>query len=443
MSRLRSPYALWIALGLVFALAGFGFDSPDEHFPTLEAAGRLLFGHSTAVWEWDAGLRSWIQPALIAAVLKPFVALGLENRLWLDSIARVFNVLWLLPCIWAVGKISGRTAQWWMACCWPLLVWGTRHGSDTFGIPPMLAGLALFLAGGRPVAAGVLLGFAFELRFTTGLFSVLAVGVATFITRQAKLKDALLAGLGFVATSAVLALFEWTAYSSYSGAGKIPAWKFFEFNILRGSGAYHASPWYELLLYGALLWVPALGFLKAPGLLRNRARPTERWALLSWLACSLLLACIKHKELRFDLPLVPLALIASAPLLAGWHKNLALGLNAAMILVALALYRDPHGAYVRALDEASAASPRAADLWITLYTANFPEFYLRHPMNVHVISPEEARAVCAGGRPGALVTSEPCAGACKLVREIDPGLGYRLRQRISSTPAPRFVYRCD
>jgi hypothetical protein len=436
----RSPYALWLGLGLVFALTGFGFDSPDEHFPTLEIAGRFLFGHYVGVWEWDAGLRSWLQPLFLTAVLKPWVLLGVQNRLWLDSIARVFNVLWFLPAIWAVGKLSGKQSQWWLAACWPLLVWGTRHGSDTFCIPPMLAGLALFLTSTRPLLAGALLGAAFELRFTTGLFSVLAVGVATFVTRQTRLRSALTAGAGFVAAAAVLGLFDWLGYWYFNGAGKLPAWKFFQFNILLGSGSYNPSPWYELLFYGLLIWVPPFAWLKVPAVLRDRSgEKTPRWALLTWIACSFVLACVKHKELRFDLPLVPFALMATVPYLSGRMFKLSAGLNVLMLLTALVLYRDPHGAFVRAIDAAS--QDREVDLWITVYTANFPEFYLRQNMRTHVISLEEGNQVCAEQRPGTLVTTESCS-SCTLLREIDPGLGYRLRQLISITPAPKYVYRC-
>src|SRR3712207_3092102 len=123
MTKPWAPYALWLALGLLFALAGAGFDSPDEHFPTLEAAGGLLFGHWTMTWEWNQGLRSWIPPLVLAALLKPFVALGVESRLWLDSIARGFETLWMLPAVWATGRLGGARAALWLVGSWWLLAW--------------------------------------------------------------------------------------------------------------------------------------------------------------------------------------------------------------------------------------------------------------------------------------------------------------------------------
>jgi hypothetical protein len=328
-----------------------------------------------------------------------------------------------------------------MAAAWPLLAWGTRHGSDTFAIPPLLAGFALFLTGpvGWRVLAGALLGVAFELRFTTGVISVLGVGVAVYVTRQVKQRDGLLAGLGFVAAAAALGAADWLLYKLTSGSGKLPAWEFFSFNILKGSGSFHASPWYELLLYTLLFTVPPLGWL-ALGRLRRSPSGSERWAALTWLAVSLVFACVKHKELRFVMPLVPLSCLATASLLRASETRAAAAFNALLIALVLLLYRDPHGGLVRALDAASGAAQHT-DLWIAGVSADFPEFYVRRRMTIHFISDEEARKVCAEKRPGALVTSEPC-GACELVREVDQGLGYRLRQRVSSTPAYRYVYRC-
>jgi hypothetical protein len=432
----RNPYALWLGLGLLFALSGVGFDSPDEHFPTLEAAGRILFGYSQTTWEWQGGLRSWLQPGILAAALKPWVALGVENRLWLDSIARVFNVFWMLPAIWAIGRLSSRESQLWAAAAWPFLAWATRHGSDTFGIPPLLVGFALFVVASRPLLAGLFLGLAFELRFTTGVFSVIGVACAAFVTRQRRFSDATLAGFGFILSAVLLSCLDGWIYHRVLGSWRIPAWEFFRFNILEGSGQFHASPWYELLLDQLLLWIPPLGWIA----LARGWRRVDPWALGTWAASLAVLCVIRHKELRFIFPLLPLALIATAPHVKGAWRSGALALNAVFVLVVFVFYRDPHGALVRALDAAS--SRTGSEVRVAGVTADVPQFYLRHPMTVALITDDDARRACREKTPGLFVTRENCP-SCELVSEVALGPGLGLRQRISPLPAPaRFVLNC-
>jgi hypothetical protein len=440
LERIGAPYALWLALGLLFAIAGVGYDSPDEHFPTLEAAGGLLFGYSSVTWEWEQGLRSWIPPMILAAFLKPFVALGVESRLWLDSIARVFEVLWMLPAIWATKRLAGpdegeRSALWLAGSAW-LAVWGTRHGLDTFGIPPLMTGLAIFLTTRRAFAGGVLLGLAFILRFTTALPSVFGVLVALALGRK-RFRDCAMAGAGFLAASAILTGFDWRAYEAIRGAGKLPVWEFFRFNVLEGSGRFHASPWHELIVYGLLLSTPPLGWLWS---FKLRKREAPRWAARTFAASLVVFSLIRHKELRFVFPLLPFSTLATAALPGPRATCTLVGVNAFLLLTALLLYRDPHGSLVRALDVAT--REEAPVLWVAgAGGADFPRFYFRRHIETRFISDAEAMAICREARDGVLITREPC-GACTLLADVPYSLGYQLRQSVSRTPAARFVYRC-
>src|SRR4051812_22267095 len=257
----RSPYALWLAIGLIFAICGVGYDSPDEHFHTLEAAGRLLFGFGTRTWEWDEGHRSWIQPMILATVLKPGVSFGVENRLWLASMGRVFNVLWMLPGIWAMGRLSGsKNAVYGFACAWPLAAWGTRHGLDTFCIAPMLLGFALFLTTPRAFTAGLVLGAACAFRFTVGVPIVAGVAIALALRRRG-IRSCAFAAIGFLLALAAFSAFDWRAYELIQGSPRLPIWEFFKFRILKGNGNFHASPWYELIITNLLIWSPPLCWL--------------------------------------------------------------------------------------------------------------------------------------------------------------------------------------
>ncbi|MGH6982037.1 MAG: hypothetical protein ACREFC_12600, partial [Stellaceae bacterium] len=97
--------AFALRLGVAVALPNIHW--PDEIFQVMEPAHRLVFGTGAVSWEWVAGIRSWILPGAVAALMEAGRALG-------DAPSRVN-----LPALVAFGA-SGCVP---VACAY---VWGRR-----------------------------------------------------------------------------------------------------------------------------------------------------------------------------------------------------------------------------------------------------------------------------------------------------------------------------
>ncbi|KAL0345978.1 UNVERIFIED_CONTAM: GPI mannosyltransferase 3 [Sesamum radiatum] len=53
--------------------------NPDEHWQALEVAHRIAFGYGHLTWEWKKGIRSYLHPILFAALYKALAFLRLDS----------------------------------------------------------------------------------------------------------------------------------------------------------------------------------------------------------------------------------------------------------------------------------------------------------------------------------------------------------------------------
>jgi hypothetical protein len=462
-----APFGVHLALGLVFVFFSMGYDSPDEHYPTLEAASRLLFGHWTETWEWGAGLRSWIQPLWIWLMLKPWVDWGLTDRVVLDAIARLGNLALSLGGLWAVGRLAGPrfslATRWIYATSVPLLVWGLRHGSDTFSTPLLLMGFALLFRNRQisTVLAGFLLSLTILARFPL-VPIVLVYGFLLFASRRLQLElislKSLLAGaaLGTGLGMMIDAHF----YSKVFNSSPLPIYEFFKFNVLAGSGRFHASHAFDFTLYAFLLGLPPFTVLLFARKARSSLFSAELLTVV--LICLVYAVFIRHHELRFALPLVPFMLLATAQRLP---ERLTLKIAATQLLLlplALALYSKPHGAIVKSLNLASGAlssTDPEGPLFLAEVTGAIPRYYMQTNGPLVHLSPQNWGSLCAGQiseiepekrihfdrgkHSSAVVISVTPCSRCEQLASIQLDLGHRLRATISPLPPrPRYVSRC-
>ena len=301
----------------------------DETFQYLEQGHRLAFGDGIVPWEYHDGIRSWLLPGAIAALMRigGWVSDSPLAYLWL---VRGACVLLSLSVVWAgfrcgehLSRIQqGRGRLWPAVLCglfcavWFDLVWFAPVVlTETVAAHLVLLGImtgdpsARNRAGGvdrRHVLAGACLGLAICLRYQY------APAIALMAVIQYRLcwrtwRDAVLGG----AVMALLAggLLDWATW----GAPFQSIWLHFLRNTVDGVGsAIGVDPPVLYLAYLLVAFSPApillalavLGAIKAPA-------PVPALAVGA-LATLLLHTAVPHKEVRF----IYLALAVS-PILIG------------------------------------------------------------------------------------------------------------------------------
>lgn len=321
----RGHLAATLLLTIVTAWFSYGYFHIDEYFQVVELA-RFKLGQVEAwalPWEHASRMRPWLQPALYVSVARvtgatdPFV------------LAFLFRLVTGLFCVGALALFLDTTLPWLaddeekrthvrvatLAGFLPFLF--VRTSSETLAMAAFTAGFAIALRGTKPdawrivvspaklVAAGALLGVAFEARFQS---AILTLGLVAWMFVLARARVAELAPLasGFAAALAAGALVDRWGY----GAWTFPAWTYLRANLLEGAAVLYGSdpPFAYLVSLPANVFSPivvVLLVLAFAAWLRCRRHPIT-WTTLPFFLVHNLLA---HKEERF---LFPIAILATA-----------------------------------------------------------------------------------------------------------------------------------
>lgn len=287
---------------------------PDELYQSLEPAHRLVFGYGLAPWEFRDGARSWLFPGAFAILWKAMALVGLRASPILVRAAKLVMVLLAVGGIAAsmrlARKRAGETAA--IACGLlaatfpPSLVYGARAMSE-MASGPLVVMAALLLWSNerkRQLLAGVLAACAVFLRYQNGIVW-LGLVAAIFVDRAERREPARVVALRFVAASAAVAVvvgvgIDWIAW----GTPFHSFVRYVSFN-LSGKNALFGPP-LPATYYVTTLWTsvgPAI-LVVVVGLVA--ARP--RWPLAIVAAYVIAHSLVPHKELRFLMPIVPLAL---------------------------------------------------------------------------------------------------------------------------------------
>jgi hypothetical protein len=292
-------------------IADQGVFWPDEIYQTIEQAHRLAFGYGWIPWEFRQGARSWIFPGILAGIVKLASFLGLAS----SGVGVVMTVRFVMLALALLGvyaamrigahlggRLGALLAGAMVALCPPLLVFGTRCMTE-MASGPLIAMAALLVmkpsTTKRAAIAGVLASMAIFFRYQNGLFGV-AFFVLLLATRQWKpLASYTLTATLFGILGGAL---DWIVWGR-------PFQSFFvyvRFNLIEGQAArwgVSTFDFYFHTLWTSLQWalpLVVLGFFAS--FRRARVLP---------LACLANLAAhtaIPHKEYRFLMPMLPLAL---------------------------------------------------------------------------------------------------------------------------------------
>jgi GPI mannosyltransferase 3 len=330
----KALLALSLLIVVVTAFQSVTFFHPDEHFQILEFAGlKLGFTPVSALpWEFSAGIRPFLQPALCFAVIRGLQAIGIEDRFAFALALRVlFGTLYWMSIVWLFKAHErelfpidgrGRRSLYWALFAGFLPYLAVRTSSETFSAALFALGTALLvsklrtpvthgaplmpaLGGSTALVAGCLLGLAFEARYQT---AIMTLGLAGWLlsSRISRSSWFALTG-GFGLALAAGAFCDRWGYGSWC----FPAAAYFKANLLQGvAKLYGTSPFFGYLyLPVANIFAPVAVVLLL-GLLLTWVRYPHH--LLTWVTAPFVVvhSLLAHKEERFLFPIVPFALLA-------------------------------------------------------------------------------------------------------------------------------------
>jgi hypothetical protein len=299
-------------LRIFLAVTDHGIYWPDEIFQTVEPGHRIAFGYGFKSWEYAGGYRSWALPGMLAGYLRIASMLGLHSGLALMTSVKVLlallGVLTLALTMILAWRIGGATASLIAAAlgiAFPMvLVLGNHAFSETFSVPLVTAAAALVVktetSERSARIAGLVAGLAALIRPQNAVF-VAALFVVMLLrpSKRPAIQFGLLVGVVAVFAGAL----DWVTW----GKPFVSYWRYFYANF--SFKQTQPAPWYFYLTKlvtanSVLIAVVLVGLI-----LVARRMPGFVAIVLAYIAVH---SFIVHKELRFLLPIVPLALALAA-----------------------------------------------------------------------------------------------------------------------------------
>ncbi|XP_073018353.1 LOW QUALITY PROTEIN: mannosyltransferase APTG1-like [Primulina eburnea] len=323
---LNKIFTLCLVLRIINSLLVQTYFNPDEHWQSLEVSHRIAFGYGHLTWEWRKGLRSYLHPLLFAAIYKILAFLRLDSPWFmtrtprlLQSIFAAFGDLYsyklskmLFGDSVASWALFAQLTNWFMFFCI------TRTLSNCLESVLMLVSLYYWpcirvspnaLSSSSRKFALAIAALACAIRPTSAIIWIY-VGTLELLLARDKLKFVLLdvipiGGLVLGLTT----LLDRLMYGSWV----IVPLNFVKFNFLSSGGDYYGThPWHWYFSQGFTVMVFTYLPFSLAGFIMSK-----QWKLCGLVAWVLgTYSLLGHKEFRFVLPVLPLALMFSGYSLA-------------------------------------------------------------------------------------------------------------------------------
>ncbi|XP_023535348.1 GPI mannosyltransferase 3 [Cucurbita pepo subsp. pepo] len=319
-------FVLCLAFRFANALLLQTYFNPDEHWQALEVAHRIAFGYGHLTWEWKRGIRSYFHPLPFACLYKLLAILGLDTPLFMIKAPRLLESIFSAVGDFYFYKLSSalfgdyvakwalfsQLTNWFMFFCfnrtlsnsletvltlvslyyWPCIrVAPTRFSKVWRKMALFMAALSCAV---RPTSAITWLYVGM-----LELFS--ARDRLRFIFLEAAPIGSLVLGITF--------LLDRLMYGSWVF---VPL-NFLKFNVLSSGGDFygtHKWHWYFTQGFTAMLFsfIP----FSISGIISSK-----KWKLTGLIIWVLgVHSLLGHKEFRFVLPILPIALMFSGYSLA-------------------------------------------------------------------------------------------------------------------------------
>jgi hypothetical protein len=290
------------------AIVDHGIYWPDEIYQVTEPAHRLAFGYGFTSWEFHNGARSWALPGILAGVLRIEDALGARSGLalmtgiqLLTAVLGIVTVGAVMVFAWRRGGGTASAIAGILALAFPMFLVLEHHPlSESFATPLVAIAVALLVdPTASPKAAriaGALACAATVLRYE---LVILLVGFFVILLVRADRRPA----WNYAAAAGVVAMvpfvLDWATFG-YPFAATI---RNITYNLDIGT-RFGTSSWNY---YFTTLW-SANGVLVLLILVGSVLAYRKEPAFVVLVGGFVLAHCaIPHKELRFLLPVAPLA----------------------------------------------------------------------------------------------------------------------------------------
>lgn len=330
-------FVLCLGFRVINALMVQTYFNPDEHWQALEVAHRITFGYGHLTWEWKKGIRSYLHPCIFAVLYKFMAFFGFDKIPWFMIRApRLLQSVFAAVGDLYVYKLSrllfGQHVSRWALFCqltnWFMFFCITRTLSNT--LETVLTIMSLYhwpCVGTFSTTNGmrsrkwalVLAALSCSIRPTSGIMWVY-IGILELFLTENRLKFIL---LEVVPIGALVLGFTFMLDRLIYGSWVFVPLNFLKFNLLSSGGDYygtHVWHWYFTQGFTVMLFT-FLPFVVYGTVL------SRQWKLSGAIAWVLLIySVLGHKEFRFVLPVLPIALMFSGYSLATmreskWSKN--------------------------------------------------------------------------------------------------------------------------
>ncbi|KAJ9189502.1 hypothetical protein P3X46_000787 [Hevea brasiliensis] len=321
-SSSKNIFAMCSAYRIANSLLIQTYFNPDEHWQALEVAHCIVFGYGHLTWEWKKGIRGYLHPLVFALLFKILAALGLDTPWFMTKAPRMLQALfsavgdlYLYKLSYALFNYSvanwalfSQLANWFMFYCF------NRTLSNSLETVLTLVGLYFWPCmreypskvslvstrkWGLTVAA-----LACAIRPTSAIIWVYVGLLELFVTRD-KLRFIILEVVPIGGLVLGLScLLDRLMYGSWV----IVPLNFLKFNFLSSGGDYygtHKWHWYFSQGFSVMLFT-FLPFAIAGSI---KSKCWKHSGLIAWVI--VLYSLLGHKEFRFVLPVLPIALIFS------------------------------------------------------------------------------------------------------------------------------------
>lgn len=327
----KNIFTLCLAFRIANSLLIQTYFNPDEHWQALEVAHRIVFGYGHLTWEWRKGIRSYFHPLVFAVLYKVLALFGLDTPWFMAHAPRLLQALFsavgdlyfyrLSNAIFgnfvAKWALFSQLVNWFMFFCF------NRTLSNSLETVLTLVGLYYWpCMRASPSKAPLVLrkwglaiaALACAIRPTSAITWVY-VGLLELAVTRDRLKFLVLEVVPIGALVLGLScLLDRLMYGSWV----IVPLNFLKFNFLSSGGDYYGThKWHWYFSQGFTVMLFTFLPFSIAGNIKSKC-----WKLSGLIAWVLIVYSIQgHKEFRFVLPMLPIALMFSGYSLSVMAKS--------------------------------------------------------------------------------------------------------------------------